>query len=428
MTHFQQILVWKQNPAGRQQRVGTVRVKAPDPLHGGLVGAFRYDPRYLAEAGAFPLDPLHLPLSPEVFEAHRLRAGVHGVFEDALPDEWGRALLVRRHDLPSSHQRVPDLLRVLGGEGLGALSFGEHKGAPPRKDTSAAFRDLEFLVQAAERYEQSGALPSDPVIRPLLQAGSSPGGVRPKALVRDDTVFYIAKFPSAKDPVGVDMVRVEAASLALAREAGIETPESRVVLCGSRPILLSRRFDVSDHGHYHQISLQSLMGVDGYYNESYMRVADVVRRVSDVPDRDLMALYRRIVFHAVLGHTDDHLKNILMRHDGHGYRLAPAFDLAPDVFQRADHVLSFGGTSGTRPSRAALVDLGADCGLSPAQAHAIRAEVVGAVKRWDEVFAQEGISVHERSRYAPDLEERLRVVNDSALSAVSIPEETGVPP
>jgi len=408
---FQQIIVWKRNPSGQQQRVGAIRVKDPDPIHGGLVGAFRYDPGYLAGEGSFSLDPLHLPLSPEVFEVHRLRAGVHGVFEDALPDEWGRALLVRRHNLTTADSRVPGLLRILGGEALGALAFGERNRPPRRVDPSAAFRDLESLVQAAERYEQSGALPSDPLIRPLLQAGSSPGGARPKALVRDDAVLYLAKFPSAKDPAGVDMVRVEAASLALAQQAGIEIPESRVVLCGSRPVLLSRRFDVSAQGgRHHQISLQSLLGADGYYHESYARVADVVRQVSGAADADLAALYRRIVFHALLGHTDDHLKNILMRHDGRIYRLAPAFDLAPDVFQRGEHVLSF-GASGVQPSQASLVALGPVCGLSPDQAAAIRAHVASAMQDWDAVFARAGVSKAERARYAADLEKRIRMAS-----------------
>lgn len=407
LTGIQQIFVWKQDPHGRFLRVGALRVRGPDPVHGALTGAFRYDEGYLSNSEAFPLDPIHLPLSPEVFEARRPQVGVQGVFEDALPDEWGRTLLVRRHHLTAAESRVPNLLLVMGGEGLGALSFSARR-SPRRADPSVTFRDLESLVQAVADYEQSGALPPDPAVLALLRAGSSPGGARPKALVRDGATLYLAKFPSAKDPVGVDMVRVEAASMALARQAGIETPDTRVVLCGSRPVLLSRRFDVSPQGgRYHQISLQSLMGVDGYYFETYDRVAEIVGRVSSAPNVDRAAIYRRIVFHALLGHTDDHLKNLLMRHDGQGFRLTPAFDLAPDVFQRGEHILGF-GAHGPRPSLAALAALGAVCGLSPDQAGAIRTQVAGVVKDWDAVFAREGISHAERSRYAPDLEERLK--------------------
>lgn len=411
--NYQQIFVWRRTPSGQQQRVGAIRVKDPDPVHGGLVGAFRYDTDYLSTAGAIPLDPIHLPLSPEVFEAHRLRAGVHGVFEDALPDEWGRALLVRYHQLSTQDSRVPGLLRVLGGDGLGALTFGEHQRPPRRTDPSAAWRDLELLVHEAEHYERSGILPTDPLLRTLLQAGSSLGGARPKALVREGDVLYVAKFPSAKDPVDLDMVRVESASLMLAQLAGIAIPESRVVLCGSRPVLLSRRFDVSDQGgRYHQISLQSLLAAEGYYYASYAQVADVVRQVSGAVDTDLEDLYRRIVFHAVLGHTDDHLKNILMHHDGRGYRLTPAFDLAPDVLQRSDHILSF-GISGFQPSLPSLIDLGSVCGLSPEHAATLRDHVVGVLKNGETVFAQAGISITERMRYAKDIDRRIRLISSS---------------
>lgn len=414
MTEFQEIVVWKRDPTGSppqkggcpQHRVGTLRVKEPDALHGGLVGAFRYDRDYLIRDQAFPLDPLRLPLSPEAFSAHSLRAGVQGVFEDALPDDWGRALLIRRHGLSATHQRVPDLLLALGGNGLGALSFSAGDCPPCRSDPSATARDWETLVWAADEYERSGIAPADPALLVLLRAGAPPGGARPKALVREGDALYLAKFPSARDPVGVDMVRVEAASLALARQAGIETPETRVVLCAGRPVLLSRRFDVSPAGgRYHQISLQSLMGVEGYYHSSYAGVADVVRRVSGNPSADLAALYRRIVFHAALGHTDDHLKNIWMRHDGQTYRLAPAFDLAPDVAGHAEHVLSF-GASGHKPTRTALAALGTVCGLRPEQATVVRREVMAVVRNWERAFAKAGIAEAERSRYRRDLDHR----------------------
>jgi len=53
------------------------------------------------------LDPLHLSLSAELFNADLPHAGVHGVFEDSLPDDWGRRLLVRRYKLGRKDQRIP---------------------------------------------------------------------------------------------------------------------------------------------------------------------------------------------------------------------------------------------------------------------------------------------------------------------------------
>lgn len=397
--------VWVRTPAGGMLAAGEIRVQGPDPVRGALTGAFRYAPDYLQNPGALPLDPIHLPLSTAVFSANRPHAGVHGVFEDALPDDWGRSLLAREHQLSPGEQRVPQLLGCIGSRAIGALVFAS-RGRPLIEDASSDILALPDLVTAAQHYEAYRSLPDDPRLRALLRAGSSPGGARPKALVQDaDGVRYVAKFPSAKDHL--DMVRIEAASLMLAARAGLSVPETRVIVCGSRPVLLSRRFDISPQGgRYHLLSFQTLLGAQGFYTQSYADLADVLSRVSQKPNRDLPALYRQIVFNALLGHTDDHLKNFLLRHDGSGYRLAPAFDLAPDVTGRVEHVLSF-GQSGFAPSSASLAQLADACRLQREEAAGIRAEVMQAVQQWDQVFAAAGVSASERALLAPDLTHRI---------------------
>jgi len=104
-------------------KAGALIVDDPDPVRGGLLGQFRYAPEYLDHPRAFPLDPLNLPQSMESFAADRPRAGVHGVFEDSLPDDWGRRLMVSRHKLGRNAQRAPNLLRLLGSQGLGGLGL-----------------------------------------------------------------------------------------------------------------------------------------------------------------------------------------------------------------------------------------------------------------------------------------------------------------
>lgn len=81
-------------------------------------GAFRYDRTFLQQEDAFALDPVSLPLSPETFTVDH--PGIFSVFEDSLPDDWGRRLLVRKHNLPRSRQNLPSLLLTLGASGLGA--------------------------------------------------------------------------------------------------------------------------------------------------------------------------------------------------------------------------------------------------------------------------------------------------------------------
>jgi len=90
--------VWLTLPSGESVKAGTLVVADSDSARGErLQGQFRYTPEYLEHPEAFPLDPLNLPLSAETFDANRPRAGVHGVFEDSLPDDWGRKQIGRAH-------------------------------------------------------------------------------------------------------------------------------------------------------------------------------------------------------------------------------------------------------------------------------------------------------------------------------------------
>ena len=332
--------VWLILPSGESVKAGTLVAADPDDVRGGLHGQFRYAPEYLEHTQAFPLDPLHLPLSTEIINADRPKAGVHGVFEDSLPDDWGRRLMVRRHKLGRNEQRVPQLLRLLGNQGLGALSYVE-EGRPELKTTGVSSRHLQELALLAEKFEQEPAAATDDELSLLFQAGSSPGGARPKALVGDGNGSYLAKFASARDQL--DVVSLEAAAMELARRAGIETAETRLMPLGTRKCLLVKRFDINETGgRNHLVSMQSLLKADYYYNAGYRDLAEVIKHVSKQPGQDLHRLFRQMVFNVMIGNTDDHLKNFLMLHDDTGWRLSPAFDLVPNIGFNREHVLLIG--------------------------------------------------------------------------------------
>jgi serine/threonine-protein kinase HipA len=159
------------------------------------------------------------------------------------------------------------------------------------------------------------------------RAGSAPGGARSKALVEDENGSYLAKFASTRDQL--DVVNLEAASMELARRAGIETAGTRLLSWGTtRKCLLVKRFDINKAGgRNHLVSMQSLLRADGYYNAGYRDLAEIIKHVSSQPGRDLYRLYRQMVFNVMIGNTDDHLKNFLMLHDDTGWRLSPAIDL-----------------------------------------------------------------------------------------------------
>jgi len=333
------LTVWLTLPSTEIVKAGELAVDDPD-FRGALKGQFRYTAEFLGHPRAFPIDPLHLGLSPEIFDAERPRAGVHGVFEDSLPDDWGRRLLVRRYKLGRGEQRVPQLLRLLGHQGLGALSYVE-EGQPESKTAGVPSRHLEELVRLAEKFEQEPATAPDDELSLLFQAGSSPGGSRPKALVEDENGAYLAKFASTRDHL--DVVGLEAAAMELGRRAGLETADTRLLPLGSRKCLLVKRFDINEAGgRNHLISMQTLLKADDWYHAGYRDLAEVIKHVCARPGQDLQRLYRQLLFNVMIGNTDDHLKNFLMLHDDEGWRLSPAFDLVPNIGFNQEHVLRIG--------------------------------------------------------------------------------------
>jgi serine/threonine-protein kinase HipA len=389
--------VWV-NLGGRQVLAGE-SVCEIDPSSGKGRGAFRYADDYVRHPGAYALDPVSLPFGKNSYTINH--PGVFGVFQDSLPDDWGKRLLIRKHALPRGRQNLPEMLLALGSSGLGALSYRTAKKPVPPSPQSSILT-LDRLVYEAELFEAGASNDAD--IAHLLSAGSSPGGARPKALVHDPDQgkHYLAKFPSAKD--NVDVVRIEAATMSLAAKAGLRVPPTSLIQCGGKPVLLVERFDLTATGRRHMISMQTLLKAEGYYQCRYKDLLEVVRMVSADPATDSGLLFRQMVFNAVIGNTDDHLKNFWMTAEAsEGWRLSPAFDLVPDIREAREHILFF-DLGGYHPGRKALEKLGRSWGVS--KSADIIGEVYGALQQWQSEFAAFGVRDEECSRFS-DISVRL---------------------
>jgi serine/threonine-protein kinase HipA len=338
------LAVWVTLPDGEEAMAGELACSDPD-ASGAFASEFEYAATWLLNPRAFALDPVSMPLRRGRFEARNLEPPL-AVFDDVLPDDWGRGLIVRQRRLPRGRQGAPFLLAELATRrelGVGALRFSTGH-ANPELDRPATVLDLAALGSAADAFEAGiAADPHD--LRLLFAAGSSLGGARPKALVSDGTRQWIAKFPSRARDGRFDVVGLEAVGLDLAARAGLVVPVHEMAKLGKtkRRALLVERFDtIGTRGRRHMISLRTL-GKErpGAYTQSYGDLAEVVRQVSVDPQDDVDRLYRQMAFNAAFGNTDDHLKNFWMIHDVRGYRLSPAFDLVPDVAERHEHVLAF---------------------------------------------------------------------------------------
>lgn len=356
-------------PDGDETLVGDLACSDPDAA-GGFTSEFEYATAWLRHPQRFPLDPLSLPLGRGRFASRNLEPPL-AVFDDALPDDWGRALIIRQSRLPRGQQGAPYLLRELAahhGPGVGALRFAIGND-PPARQPSASVIDLATLASAAEAFD-AGLADDSGGLRLLFAAGSSLGGARPKALVSDGTHHWIAKFGSTKRDGRFDVVGLEAVGLDLADRASLIVPVHELRTLGDtrQRALLVERFDlIGSTGRRHMISLRTLCKErPGAYALTYTELAEVVRQVSARPQADVDRLFRQMVFNAAFGNTDDHLKNFWMVHDHAGYRLSPAFDLVPDVGERREHTLAFRYERST-PTRTELLALAKRWGVNAAE-------------------------------------------------------------
>jgi len=298
---------------------------------------FEYDDSWLERTDRFALEPA-LQLGPGPFHTTADKP-IFGAIGDSAPDRWGRVLMRRAErrraeragEAPRTLREIDYLLMVNDETRQGALRFALEAGGPflAADDTTLIppLVELPRLLSAADHVASDSD--SDEDLRLLLAPGSSLGGARPKASVRDrDNQLAIAKFPHKEDEI--DIVRWEAVALSLAGKAGIAVPEWRVEDVDGKAILLLRRFDRIDGRRVPFLSAMSMLGAVDNETRSYLEFVDALRRYGASPKEDMHALWRRILFSVLISNTDDHLRNHGFLYDGpDGWNLAPAYDLNP---------------------------------------------------------------------------------------------------
>jgi serine/threonine-protein kinase HipA len=263
--------------------------------------------------------------------------------------------------------------------------------------------ELPRLLSAAEHALSDTDTDED--LRLLLAPGSSLGGARPKASVRDrDGHLAIAKFPNKGDEVNT--VLWEAVALTLAANAGIPVPAWRTETIAHKPVLLLRRFDRDRKMRLPFLSAMSMLDAKDHEVRSYLEFVDILRQHGAAPKEDMHALWRRIVFSILISNTDDHLRNHGFLWAGPaGWRLSPAYDLNPVPTDIKPRVLTtaIDLEDGTASLKLALevapyFELGSD------EAHNIAAQVGQAVATWRKEAVKLGLTAPEIDRMASAFE------------------------
>lgn len=422
MAHIAEVRLW-----GRT--IGAVSLQ-----DAATSAAFQYDPAFLRSG--IQLSPLVMPLSTQVYSFPALSAisfhGLPGLLADSLPDKFGNTLidawLATQGRRPESFNAV-ERLCYIGIRGMGALEFMPHSGPALRASARLRLDALVELASAVLKHRNSLQRSFAPRRRhegleEILRVGTSAGGARAKAIiawnprtneVRSGQVpapegfgYWLLKFDGVsanrdkelEDPQGY--TRIEYAYSLMARDAGIEMSESRLLEENGRNHFMTRRFDRNlDGSKLHMQSLAALAHFDfniaGAY--AYEQAFDVIRRLG-LPMRSVEQQFRRMLFNVVASNQDDHVKNIAFLMDKSGaWSLSPAFDLtyafSPRGAWTARHQMTINGkTDGFEPTdfRAAAQA----AGLKRGRETEILAEVKKVVRDWPRYADQAGIVAKQR--------------------------------
>jgi serine/threonine-protein kinase HipA len=360
--------------------------------------SFRYDPAWLRADSAFALDPRLLLIGDDQYLPTDTLPPSLG---DTAPDAWGQMLLDRRAGRRLSAWEL--MTRVADATRMGALRLGRTPIGPflsEREPAVPPIAGLRELQAAARRIEDDpDAAIDDPTLGLLIAPGSSLGGARPKANIREvDGRLWIAKFPSRDDRQ--DSGAWEYVYARLAAAAGIDVPETRLIRVagpGRGRTFVTRRFDRDDQGGRRlYLSAMTLTDrVDGEpagYPDLAQAIADHVAP-ADIRD-DAGQMFRRLVFNVVAGNRDDHLRNHGFLRGADGWRLAPAFDMNP-AREARQHSLSIDGSTDAQDI-ATVLSSRTNYGLTEAEARRIIGEVVEAVSRWPQEATAAGIPGSEQ--------------------------------
>lgn len=360
---------------------------------------FAYGRSYLAREDAIPLYLPELPLHPGRMDPAPMR--IAGCIADAGPDAWGQRVIlnrfVARGEIDTAELTPLTYLLESGSDRVGALDFQTSATTyVPRAGASAS---LDELAAAADHVERGVPLP--PALNEALLHGSSIGGARPKALLRDGERSLIAKFSSTTDPYSV--VKGEFIAMELAARAGLSVAPVRLTSALGKDVLLVERFDRTDGGGRRgMVSALTILGLDelGGRYASYANLAREVRRRFDAPERTLHELFARITFSILVGNTDDHARNHAAFWDGIGLTMTPAYDICPQPRSggEATQAMAIGDDDWRYSQLAGCVERAGIFRLSPGEARDIIDNQLDVVRHdWQDVCDLAGLSRVDRS-------------------------------
>ena len=352
-----------------------------------------------------PLAPFELAPADGVIAApYAPFDGLHGLFNDSLPDGWGRLLLdrrLRKHSIDHRLLTPLDRLAFVGRRGMGALRYVPDKVLGGRADSEI---DLDWAAAQAEAVE---AEVDEANIDRLQDIQGGSAGARPKIMVGlnadtgrvvpdtgdglpDGFEHWMVKFRSNADPreIGAE----EYAYSIMARDAGLDLPATRLLKGDRDSYFAVHRFDRTKDGRAHIQTASGLLEADHKAPQIDYETLLKVTRLLTKDERNVRQMFRRMVFNVLARNRDDHSKNhaFLLAGDG-TWHPTPAYDLTLSEGPGGEHSLAVNG-EGRRPTHNDMLAVGKGASIPDGEIQEILDAVHAAIDRWPDFAAAAGLS------------------------------------
>jgi len=347
-------------------------------------------------ASGFPLSEDLLLVDFE--QLPRWKGMAVGAVDDARPDRWGERV-IQYLDKPA-RLSIMEYLFYAGDDRFGALGVSTSATTYLPRASSPLPRLAQAQQLSEIVHKVSAKEPVSSIERKMLAAGGSFGGAKPKALIDIAGEPWIIKFFN-NEPIDVPLV--EHASMTLAKLAGIQVAETRVLPLVGEHALAVRRYDRSGAMRIHCVSAGTALRAETVAGQEpqmgYPSLAQLLRRAGVAEGSlnllDMQELFRRMVFNILIDNTDDHEKNhalMMVAPTRQGkYRLAPAYDvLTTNSGQGYQEFIV-----GTDQRDSTLSNAMSQCelfGYTPAQAADEVVRVIKVVDGWRPHFAACGVA------------------------------------
>jgi len=362
---------------------------------------FKYDADFINRK--IELSPFKLPLTDKIYAAENYPFdGLFGVFNDSLPDGWGRLLLDRTlisKGISLQEVTPMDRLAFVGRYGMGALIY-----EPDYSEQTTGIKTLELDVIAGH-IQQIIEGTSNEILDELYRLGGSSNGARPKILVglqpaseqiifgtndlSEDFEQWMVKFPSGNDVA--DIANIEFAYYKMALDAGIRMNPCKLLTGKSgRNYFATKRFDRERKKRLHMHSASGLMH-DNFRMSTmdYGNLMDCAFRLEKHKNACEKVL-RIAAFNVFANNCDDHSKNFAFLMDESGkWEMSPAYDLTFSQSFNGMHSTMVAGES-KFPGKKHLLDLANHFGITNA-ASTIE-QVKNVVSSWNQYASVCGVT------------------------------------